>query len=85
MYETEKISNLKVLLVIKFIFFIDMESRTSTEQSSLHLQNEIDEIELILKPHPNKELNLTSKRFLKTTSNATSKLEFSKIMLFYIP
>ena len=51
-----------------------MESRTSTEQSSLHLQNELDEIELILKPHPNKELHLTSKRFLKTTSNATSKL-----------
>ena len=60
-----------------------MESRTSTEQSSLHLQNEIDEIELILKPHPNKELSLTSKRFLKTTSNATSKLELSYIIFLY--
>jgi uncharacterized protein YihD (DUF1040 family) len=35
------------------------------------LQNEIDEIELVLKPHPLKEINLNSKRFLKTTSNAT--------------
>lgn len=50
----------------------DMESRTSTEQSSsVHLQNDSDEIELILKPHPFKETTLTSKRFLKTTSNAT--------------
>ncbi|CAF0728145.1 unnamed protein product [Brachionus calyciflorus] len=49
----------------------DMESRASTEQSSLHLPNETDETEIILKPHPLKELNLKSKRFLKTTSNAT--------------
>jgi len=50
----------------------DMESRTSTEQSSsVHLQNDSDEIELILKPHPFKETALASKRFLKTTSNAT--------------
>ena len=56
-----------------------MESRTSTEQSSLHLANEPDEIELILKPHPTKETSLSSKRFLKTTSNATSKnLHFKK-------
>lgn len=48
-----------------------MESRTSTEQSSLHFQNDLDEIEIVLKPHPFKETNLTSKRFLKTTSNAT--------------
>lgn len=48
-----------------------MESRASTEQSSLHLNNDQDEIELVLKPHPNKETNLSSKRFLKTTSNAT--------------
>jgi hypothetical protein len=54
-------------------FSKDMESRTSTEQSSLHLANEPDEIELILKPHPTKETSLSSKRFLKTTSNATSK------------
>ena len=56
-----------------------MESRTSTEQSSLHLANEPDEIELILKPHPTKETSLSSKRFLKTTSNATSN--FKKINL----
>jgi E3 ubiquitin-protein ligase RNF1/2 len=50
----------------------DMDSRTSTEQSSsVHLQNDSDEIELILKPHPFRETTLTSKRFLKTTSNAT--------------
>lgn len=49
----------------------DMDSRASTEQSSLHLPNEIDEIEIILKPHPMKELNLKSNRFLKTTPNAT--------------
>lgn len=49
----------------------DMESRASTEQSSLHLPNDLDEIELVLKPHPFKELNLNSNRFLKTTSNAT--------------
>lgn len=49
----------------------DMESRASTEQSSLHLTNDSDEIEIVLKPHPHKELNLKSKRFLKTTSNAT--------------
>jgi hypothetical protein len=48
-----------------------MESRTSTEQSSIHLQNELDEFEIILKPHPTMETNLVSKRFLKTTSNAT--------------
>ena len=48
-----------------------MESRTSTEQSSLHLQNDLDEIELVLKPHPSKETALTAKRFLKTTGNAT--------------
>lgn len=57
---------------------LDMESRTSTEQSSSHcvFQQETDEIELVLKPHPNRELNLTSKRFLKTTSNATSKKKY---------
>lgn len=49
----------------------DMESRASTEQSSLHLPNDSDEIEIVLRPHPQKELNLKSKRFLKTTSNAT--------------
>lgn len=49
----------------------DMESRASTEQSSLHLPNDTDEIEIILRPHPQKELTLKSKRFLKTTSNAT--------------
>jgi hypothetical protein len=53
-----------------------MESRTSTEQSSVHMHNEVDELEIILKPHPSKEINLVSKRFLKTTSNATGKLEF---------
>ena len=52
-----------------------MESRTSTEQSSLHLVNEPDEIELVLKPHPAKETSLSSIRFLKTTANATSKRE----------
>jgi len=49
----------------------DMESRASTEQSSLHLPNDLDEIELVLKPHPLKEITLNSNRFLKTTSNAT--------------
>lgn len=55
-----------------------MESRASTEQSSTHyaFQTDSDEIELVLKPHPTKETSLTSKRFLKTTSNATSN--FSK-------
>jgi len=52
-----------------------MESRASTEQSSLHLQNDLDEIELVLKPHPLKEITLNSNRFLKTTSNATSNLK----------
>ena len=51
----------------------DMESRASTEQSSsLHMQHDSDEIELVLKPHPFKETTLSSKRFIKTTSNATS-------------
>jgi len=52
----------------------DMESRTSTEQSSTThggFQQDADEIELVLKPHPLKESTLTSKRFIKTTSNAT--------------
>ena len=48
----------------------DIESRTSTERSNI--QNENEEIELILRPHP-KELNHTSRRYLKTTSNATGK------------
>ena len=50
---------------------IDIESRTSTEQSNL--QNENEEVELILKPHP-KEINHDIKRFLKTTANATGKI-----------
>ena len=60
-----------------------MESRTSTEQSSIHMQNEIDEIELVLKPHPTKETSLNSNRFLKTTSNASSKFQkylFKKLL-----
>jgi hypothetical protein len=61
----------------------DMESRASTEQSSLHLQNELDEIELVLKPHPLKEITLNSNRFLKTTSNATS-IFFSHLFDFII-
>lgn len=49
----------------------DIESRTSTEQSSsLHMANDSEEIELVLKPHPFKEFNPNSHRFLKTTSNA---------------
>jgi hypothetical protein len=35
------------------------------------MANEPDEIELVLKPHPLKETNLNSRRFLKTTANAT--------------
>jgi E3 ubiquitin-protein ligase RNF1/2 len=62
----------------------DMESRASTEQSSLHLQNEIDEIELVLKPHPLKEITLNSNRFLKTTSNATSIFFFFNLNLLSI-
>lgn len=50
----------------------DMESRTSTEQSSsMHTENNLDEIEIILKPHPLKEFNSSLNRFIKTTSNAT--------------
>ncbi len=62
----------------------DMESRASTEQSSLHLQNELDEIELVLKPHPLKEITLNSNRFLKTTSNATSIFFFIYLTLLSI-
>lgn len=62
----------------------DMESRASTEQSSLHLQNELDEIELVLKPHPLKEITLNSNRFLKTTSNATSIFFFFNLNLLSI-
>ena len=61
-----------------------MESRASTEQSSLHLQNELDEIELVLKPHPLKEITLNSNRFLKTTSNATSIFFFIYLTLLSI-
>jgi hypothetical protein len=50
----------------------DVESRASTEQSSsMHTENNLDEVEVVLKPHPFKEFNLTMKRFIKTTSNAT--------------
>lgn len=50
----------------------DMESRTSTEQSSsLHTENNIDEVEIVLKPHPLREFNTNLNRFIKTTSNAT--------------
>ncbi len=49
----------------------DAESRTSTEQSSSMHTEPMDEIEVILKPHPLKELTLTLNRFIKTTSNAT--------------
>lgn len=62
----------------------DMESRASTEQSSLHLQPDLDEIELVLKPHPLKEITLNSNRFLKTTSNATSIILFFCLILFNI-
>jgi hypothetical protein len=57
-----------------------MESRTSTERSHT-TQNDYDEIEIILKPHP-KETTHSSKRFLKTTSNATGKQaeEFDMIL-----
>ena len=48
----------------------DLESRTSTERSNI--QNDNEEVEIILKPHP-KESNHNSKRFLKTSSNATGK------------
>ncbi len=54
----------------------DIESRTSTEQSSsMHTDNNLDEVEVVLKPHPFKEFNLTIKRFIKTTSNATGKIQ----------
>lgn len=50
----------------------DVESRTSTEQSSsMHTENNLDEIEIVLKPHPLKEFNSSLNRFIKTTSNAT--------------
>jgi E3 ubiquitin-protein ligase RNF1/2 len=57
----------------------DIESRTSTERSNL--QNDNEEVELILKPHP-KEFSHNSRRFLKTTSNATGKLTIYFIYLF---
>ncbi len=60
----------------------DIESRTSTEQSSsLHMANDLDEIELVLKPHPLKEMTLTSNRFLKTTSNATGKCHIFGVLM----
>jgi E3 ubiquitin-protein ligase RNF1/2 len=49
----------------------DIESRTSTERSNI--QNDNDDVEIILKPHP-KEFNHNSKRFLKTSSNATGNI-----------
>lgn len=67
----------------KFYHLKDMESRTSTEQSSTThggFQQDADEIELVLKPHPLKESTLTSKRFIKTTSNATSIEIYSFLM-----
>lgn len=65
-----------------FNFQEDEESRASTEQSSLHMQQEHDELEIILKPHPILETNLVSRRFLKTTSNATGKLFITLVNIF---
>lgn len=49
----------------------DTESRASTEHSSSMHTEPMDEIEIILKPHPLKEFTSPISRFIKTTSNAT--------------
>lgn len=54
----------------------DIESRTSTEQSSsMHTENNLDEIEIVLKPHPHKEHHWNLKRYIKITSNAFGKMK----------
>lgn len=84
-FDTNRYNRENSILFYSDLFEIvqDMESRTSTEQSSTHcgLQADSDEIELVLKPHPLKELTLTSKRFLKTTSNATSNKYIMLLMI----
>jgi E3 ubiquitin-protein ligase RNF1/2 len=63
-----------------------LESQTSTERSH-NTQNDTDEIELILKPHPTKETTHSSKRFLKTSSNATGEwnqsFQFATLLHFF--